>query len=197
MRIVIATTNSGKLKEFKELAEGVRGIEFVLAPPAFEVEETGSTFEENAILKAETAAKMTGLIAISDDSGIEVDALDGRPGIYSARYCAGNDADRRMKMLNELEGVPEEKRGAAFVCSMAVCLPTGQVIYKTTVKWRGQVATSERGQNGFGFDPIFFLSEHNATAAEISPAEKHQISHRGQAFKQVLTFLQSELLKTV
>jgi XTP/dITP diphosphohydrolase len=197
MRIVIATTNSGKLKEFKELAEDVRGIEFVLAPPEFEVEETGITFEENAILKAEAAAKMTGLIAFSDDSGIEVDALDGRPGIYSARYCEGNDADRRKKMLNELEGVPEGKRGAAFVCAMAVCLPTGQVIYKTTVKWRGQVATSERGENGFGFDPIFFLSEHNATAAEISPVEKHRISHRGQAFKQVLTFLQSELLKTV
>jgi XTP/dITP diphosphohydrolase len=80
---------------------------------------------------------------------------------------------------------------------MAVCLPTGQVIFTTTVKWRGQVATGESGENGFGFDPIFFLSEHNATAAEISPAEKHQISHRGQAFKQVLTFLQSELLKTV
>jgi XTP/dITP diphosphohydrolase len=172
MRIVIATTNSGKLKEFKELAEDVRGIEFVLAPPEFEVEETGITFEENAILKAEAAAKMTGLIAFSDDSGIEVDALDGRPGIYSARYCEGNDADRRKKMLNELEGVPEGKR-------------------------RGQVATSERGENGFGFDPIFFLSEHNATAAEISPVEKHRISHRGQAFKQVLTFLQSELLKTV
>jgi XTP/dITP diphosphohydrolase len=197
MRIVIATTNSGKLKEFRELAQGVCGIEFVLAPAQFEVEETGNTFEANAMLKAEAAAKMTGLIAISDDSGIEVDALDGRPGIYSARYCAGNDADRRSKLLNELEGVPEGKRGAAFVCAMAVCLPTGQMIYKTTVKWRGRVATSERGENGFGFDPIFFLPEHNATAAEISPIEKHKISHRGQAFKQVLAFLQSELLKTV
>jgi XTP/dITP diphosphohydrolase len=197
MKVVIATTNAGKLREFKELAVGITGIEFVLAPPGFDVEETGVTFEENAILKARAAAELTGFISISDDSGIEVDALDGRPGIYSARYCEGNDGDRRKKLLNELEGVPADKRGAAFVCVMAVCLPTGQVIFTTTVKWRGQVATGESGENGFGFDPIFFLSEHNATAAEISPAEKHQISHRGQAFKQVLTFLQSELLKTV
>jgi XTP/dITP diphosphohydrolase len=197
MRIVIATTNPGKLKEFKELATGVGEIEFVLAPPGFSVDETGSTFEENAILKARAAAEQTGLISMSDDSGMEVDALGGRPGIYSARYCEGTDADRRKKLLKELDGVPVDKRGAAFVCAMAVCLPTGEVIFTTTIRWRGQVSLNERGENGFGFDPIFFLADLNSTAAEMSPQEKHRISHRGQAFQQVLAFLQTEILKTV
>ena len=168
MRIVIATTNAGKLKELKELAQANKGIEFVLAPPGFDVEETGQTFEENAIIKASAAAALTGLLSLADDSGIEVDALDGRPGIYSARYCEGSDADRRVKLLQELQSVPEPSRGAAFVCAMAVCVPTGQAIFKTTTRWTGRVGFEERGANGFGFDPIFVLPERNQTAAEIS-----------------------------
>ena len=155
MRIVIATTNSGKLKELRQLAQANTDVEFVLAPDTFAVEETGSTFEENAAIKARAAAELTGLIAIADDSGIEVEALDGRPGIYSARYCEGSDRDRRLKLLKELEPVAESKRGAAFVCAMAICLPTGQTIFTSKARWEGRIGFTEKGENGFGFDPIF------------------------------------------
>lgn len=197
MRIVIATTNSGKLKELRQLAQANTDVEFVLAPDTFAVEETGSTFEENAAIKARAAAELTGLIAIADDSGIEVEALDGRPGIYSARYCEGSDRDRRLKLLKELEPVAESKRGAAFVCAMAICLPTGQTIFTSKARWEGRIGFTEKGENGFGFDPIFVLPDSNLTAAEISEDEKNQISHRGQAFRQVVNFLQTELKKTV
>ena len=197
MRIVIATTNAGKLRELKELAQSNKGVEFVLAPENFDVEETGKTFVENAILKARTAAEITGLIALADDSGIEVDALGGRPGIYSARYCEGTDRDRRLKLLKELEPVEQENRTAAFVCAMALCVPTGQTIFTTTARWEGRIGLQEKGENGFGFDPIFVLPECNLTAAEIDSHEKNKISHRGQAFSHVLEFLQNELKKTV
>lgn len=197
MRIVIATTNRGKLKELKELAQGLDGIEFVLAPDGFDVEETGTTFEANAILKAKAAAELTGLISIADDSGIEVDALDGRPGIYSARYCLGTDADRRLKLLGELKDVTDDKRGGAFVCAMAICVPTGETVFTTTVRWRGKIAHEEKGENGFGFDSIFIPDDSAITAAEMSPAEKHTISHRGQAFRLALNFLKNDLSKTV
>jgi XTP/dITP diphosphohydrolase len=189
MRIVIATTNPGKLKEFKEIAQGKSTVEFLLAPEGFSVDETGKTFEENAILKARSAAESTGLIAIADDSGIEVDALNGRPGIQSARYCDGDDRARRLKLLEELKDVPEVRRGAAFVCAMAVCVPTGQTVFKTTARWPGRIGLEERGENGFGYDPVFELSDLGKTSAEISSQEKNKLSHRAQAFESVLNFL--------
>jgi XTP/dITP diphosphohydrolase len=164
-------------------------VELVLAPDSLDVVEDGATFEENAIKKAREAAELTGLIAIADDSGLEVDALGGRPGINSARYCDGTDADRRVKLLMELESVPADQRGAAFVCAMAVCVPTGEVLFTTTAKWHGQITFEERGNNGFGYDPLFLLPDRQKTSAEISPAEKNAISHRGQAFSRTLEFL--------
>ncbi|HEY9754264.1 MAG TPA: RdgB/HAM1 family non-canonical purine NTP pyrophosphatase [Oculatellaceae cyanobacterium] len=196
MRIVIATTNPGKLRELKEIAQGKSSVEFVLAPEGFHVEETGTTFIENAVIKAKAAAEATGLMAVADDSGIEVKALDGRPGIHSARYCDGSDRDRRVKLLDEVKDVPAGNREAAFVCAMAICVPTGQTVFTTLNRWEGELGFSERGENGFGYDPIFVLPLLGKTSAEISPEEKNRMSHRGQAFEQVLKFLQQARTET-
>ncbi len=193
MKIVLATKNPGKLKELVEIASS-SNIDLVLAPADFDPEETGSTFTENAIIKASTAAKMTGLLAVADDSGIVVDALDGRPGIHSARYCPGDDRDRRLKLLDEMKVVPEGRRQAAFVCAMAVCEPDGAVIFTSECTWRGRIAFDERGENGFGFDPIFYMEDADITSAQLSPERKNQLSHRGQAWRQVLAFLEKKFM---
>ncbi|HEY9677128.1 MAG TPA: RdgB/HAM1 family non-canonical purine NTP pyrophosphatase [Drouetiella sp.] len=189
MKLVLATQNPGKLKELKELASQFDWLELELAPPEFDPEETGSTFIENAIIKAKAAAEMTGKLAIADDSGIAVDALNGAPGIRSARYCDGTDVDRRRKLLQELESVPDGERGGAFVCAMALCDSNGKVLHTTLEEWRGVIARDERGQNGFGYDPIFFLPDLGLTSAEITPEQKNARSHRGQAWRAMLTYL--------
>jgi XTP/dITP diphosphohydrolase len=130
-------------------------------------------------------------MAVADDSGIEVDALGGAPGIYSARYCQGGDGDRREKLLQALVGVADEKRGANFTCCMAVCAPSGQVLHTTCAKWHGKIAMEEQGENGFGYDPIFFLPHLNLTAAQLTAPQKNSISHRGQAWRAILEFLNS------
>jgi XTP/dITP diphosphohydrolase len=164
-------------------------LHLILAPEGFNPEETGSTFIENALIKALEAARQTALLCVADDSGICVEALDGRPGIHSARYAAGSDADRRLKLLGELAGVPEGKRQAAFVCSMALVDKDEQVLFTCQSRWEGQIALAEKGSYGFGFDPIFYPANLNQTAAEIKPHLKNEISHRGQAWRQVLNFL--------
>lgn len=198
MKIVLATKNPGKLKELTELAEGLAdSIELVLAPDEFDPEETGSTYLENAIIKATVAAQMTKLISIADDSGLEVDALDGRPGVHSARYCPGSDGDRRHKLLGELKDVPEGLRGAQFVCWMAICDPDkdNSIIYKSEGIWRGRIGFDERGTGGFGFDPIFYETDSDVTAAQLQAQEKNRKSHRGQAWRQVLAFLEKSLIR--
>jgi XTP/dITP diphosphohydrolase len=190
MKIVLATTNQGKLKELKEMAAHAPWLELVLAPEGFNPEETGSTFTENATIKARAAALATGLPALADDSGIVVEALNGRPGIHSARYCEGSDADRRVKLLAEMTGIPEEKRDAAFMCAMVLCNQQGVVLNSVIRAWCGRIGLAEKGQNGFGFDPIFHLPNRNLTAAELQPAEKNKLSHRGQAWSQMLNYLQ-------
>ncbi len=189
MRIVFATKNPGKLRELNELAAGNNGLEFVLAPDDFEAVENGSTFLENAMIKARIAAQTTHSFAVADDSGIEVDALDGRPGIHSARYWHGDDRSRCLRLLEEMKDMPEGKRDAAFVCAMALSSPTGQILHTTFARWRGVIAFAERGGNGFGFDPIFFLPDEGVTSAELSPSHKNRISHRGQAFGEMLSYL--------
>lgn len=198
MKIVLATKNPGKLKELTEMAEGLAdGIELVLAPDEFDPEETGSTYIDNAIIKAKAAAQMTNLISIADDSGLEVTAMDGRPGVHSARYCAGSDRDRRLKLLDELASVPEGRRQAQFVCWMAVCDPSknGEIIYRSEGVWRGRIGFDERGEGGFGFDPIFYETDSDVTAAQLSADEKNRKSHRGQAWRQVLSFLEKTLIR--
>lgn len=190
MKVVLATKNPGKLRELKELSGDAQNLDFILAPANFDPDETGITFIENAIIKARAAALTTGLHALADDSGLEVSCLEGRPGIHSARYCQGTDADRRGKLLAEIKQNACADRNAAFVCAMAFCAPDGAVLHTTEARWQGTICDQERGENGFGYDPIFYLPEKNKTAAELSSDEKNKLSHRAQAFTKMLAHLQ-------
>lgn len=195
MKVVLATTNPGKLKELTELASEEAWLELTMAPDGFQPKETGNTFVENAKIKAREAARATGLPAVADDSGLVVEALNGRPGIHSARYCEGTDEDRRKKLLEELSKIPDEKRQAAFVCAMVVCDPDGTVAFSSIRYWEGRISQVEKGANGFGYDPIFCPVNRSGTAAELSPEEKNKLSHRGQAWKQVLAYLKQHNAK--
>lgn len=189
-KIVLASGNAGKLREFQQLLSGC-GFE-VVPQSDFNVsnaEETGTTFVENAIIKARHACKATGLPAIADDSGIEVDALNGRPGVYSARYSgeSATDESNNQKLLQELTGVPTEKRTARYYAVLAYMRhaddPTPILCHGT---WEGVILTEARGEGGFGYDPLFFVPTHNCASAELDKAEKNRISHRGKAMQELL-----------
>jgi len=194
-RIVIATGNAGKVRELSAMLS-TTNIEFV-AQTELDVpdaEETGLTFVENAILKARNAAKFTGLPAIADDSGLEVDYLNGEPGIHSARFAGANakDTDNNHKLLSSLEDVPEKQRNARFQCLLVFMRdasdPTPLICQGT---WEGIILDAPRGSNGFGYDPLFYVPTHKCSCAELAPAVKNQISHRGKAlhiFKQLFKF---------
>jgi XTP/dITP diphosphohydrolase len=186
MKFVIATHNPGKVVEFKRILEPM-GIEVVTAELS-EPEETGSTFSENAFIKAESACKETGLPAVADDSGLCVDYLDGAPGIYSARFAP--QGQKRKKILSLLEGVPEEKRGAHFVSAVCAVFPNGDRI-DAIGKCFGTIAFESRGENGFGYDSIF--QQGDKTFGEISDEEKDARSHRGKAFEDFIEKLQQYL----
>jgi XTP/dITP diphosphohydrolase len=192
MDLVLATQNPGKLRELQSLAKSMPELNLILALEGFDPEETGSTFLENAIIKASEAARQTGFLSVADDSGICVDALDGRPGIHSARYAPGSDADRRRKLLAEMESVPEGKRQAAFVCAMALVDKSGRVVFTCQARWSGHLGLAEKGSHGFGYDPIFYPDDMHLTSAEIEPHIKNTVSHRSQAWRQVLNFLEGE-----
>lgn len=189
-KIVIASGNAGKLREFQQL---LASCGFAVLPQSdfkvSEVAETGTTFVENAIIKARHACQQTGLPAIADDSGIEVDALHGRPGVYSARYSGANanDASNNQKLLAELAGVPAVQRTARYHAVLAFMRhaedPTPILCHGT---WEGIILTEPRGDNGFGYDPLFFVPTHNCASAELDKAEKNRISHRGKAMAQLL-----------
>lgn len=193
MKIVLATHNPGKIREFSQMA-APHDIELLPMPDHLDPEETGSTFMENALIKARASAKETNLPAAADDSGLEVYALDGRPGIRSARYCEGTDKDRREKILEEMKDVPLDQRQAAFVCAMALCLPDGTILFSTEDRWRGSIDLQSRGENGFGYDPIFKLDDRDETSAMITNEEKNTLSHRGQAWRKMLEFISSEVM---
>lgn len=191
MKLVIASKNPGKLKEFEDLAaEHGSWLEMQLAPDNFSPAETGSTFFENAKIKAIEAARLSGLPSLADDSGLVIEALKGKPGIHSARYCEGSDADRRAKVLQEMQKVPADSRHAAFFCAMVLANPDASVAFSTIRCWEGSIGFEEKGQNGFGYDPIFVLPKMSRTAAELDAKEKNRISHRGQAWAQLIKFLQ-------
>jgi XTP/dITP diphosphohydrolase len=189
-RVVLATTNRGKLRDFTDLLAG-RGIEFVLPADVgvtLEVDETGETFAENALLKARAHAAATGLPALADDSGIVAHALGDEPGVRSARY-AGEPCDdhaNNRKLIERLQGVRD--RSASFVCALALVWPDGEEI---VVEGRcgGRVIDEERGENGFGYDAVFFRDDLDCTFGEASPAEKHERSHRGAAVRALLARL--------
>lgn len=193
---MLASGNFGKLKELNDklghIADVVPQSDFDIETP----EETGSTFVENALIKASYVAELTGLPALADDSGLSVDALDGAPGIYSARYAGleASDADNNAKLLHNLKGVPTEARTAAFHCVLALVYPdnTEQPILCDGV-WRGKILTEPKGSNGFGYDPIFQPEGLNMSSAELSAEHKNQISHRGKAMA-ILTGRLSEPL---
>jgi XTP/dITP diphosphohydrolase len=180
--LVVATGNPGKVLEMQEYMADLE-LQLQLKPKDLEVEETGKTFLANACLKASEVAKATKKWAIADDSGLVVNALDGRPGIYSARY-APTVAEQIERVLRELGDNPE--RLAQFVCALAIARPDGTIALKTEGICHGEILYSPRGNGGFGYDPIFYLPSQKKTFAEISPETKRSLSHRGQAFQILL-----------
>lgn len=186
--VIIATKNKGKAKEFEKLflPKGLAVKTLLDYPDIEDVEETGSTFEENAILKAETIANNLGVRVIADDSGLEIDALEGRPGVYSARYAGSekNDENNIDKVLDELHGVPEIERTARFCCALAMAEPGNETltVFGTC---EGRILNERRGTNGFGYDPIFFVETEQKAMAELASDEKNKISHRANAIRKL------------
>jgi XTP/dITP diphosphohydrolase len=198
-KLLLATRNAGKLAELQRLLESaVPGVEVIGLRDVDdypEAPETGATFEENALLKAREAVRYTGLPAVADDSGLAVDSLNGMPGVLSARWSGrhGDDDANTALLLGQIADVPDERRGAAFVCAAALVMPDGteRVLER---QWRGSVVREKRGTNGFGYDPVFVPEGLQVTAAELSPEEKDERSHRGQAFAALVPVL-AEVLR--
>jgi len=194
-KIVLASNNPGKVREFNQLLEG---SELEVVPQSEfsvpDIEETGLTFVENALLKARNAAELTGLPAIADDSGLEVDALNGAPGIYSARYAGkgASDRDNLEKLLEAIKDVDDEHRGARFQCVMVYLRhasdPTPRIFQGT---WEGAILHEPRGDRGFGYDPVFFVPEKQCSSAELAPEVKNSLSHRGQALRKLIASLRN------
>ncbi|RAM50543.1 MAG: non-canonical purine NTP pyrophosphatase, RdgB/HAM1 family [Hapalosiphonaceae cyanobacterium JJU2] len=180
--LVVATGNPGKLREMQTYLSN-SGWELKLKPEELEIEETGETFAENACLKASQVAKVTGNWAIADDSGLEVDVLNGVPGVYSARY-GKTDAERIARLLRELGD--QVQRQAQFVCSVAIARPDGAIVLQSEGICRGEILYSPSGDGGFGYDPIFYVPQMQKTFAEMTPEMKRSISHRGKAFASLL-----------
>lgn len=194
--IILATNNKSKVKEISEMMSG-SDITFESLADAginVEVEETGTTFEENALLKAREICKLSGKPTISDDSGLEIDALDGAPGIYSSRFMGENTSYdiKNNALIEKLENVADSDRTARFRCCMALVLPDGRE-FVTEGAMEGIIAREPKGINGFGYDPILFIPEYNRTSAELSSEEKNNISHRGEALRKMIEVIKKEL----
>lgn len=189
MKIVFATGNAHKLKEIQEIAKDT-GIEFILPGNGFNPIENGETFEENSLIKAKEAARVSRKISLADDSGLCVDALNGAPGIRSARYAETPQA-RIDKLLNAING--KTARSAKFVCAMTLVDKNGNILFQTRGECFGKIAEKQSGINGFGYDPIFLTkdTDYKLTMAEMSEDEKNKISHRGRALRKVLKFLET------
>lgn len=196
MKIVIATGNVGKMKEIKSIFNNSEYEVVSMKEEGIiaDVDENGATFEENALIKAREIAKISGNIVLADDSGLEVDYLNKEPGIYSARYM-GEDTPYSVKNANiieRLENVEFEKRTARFVCAVAAVYPDGkELVVRETME--GYIGYEEKGANGFGYDPIFYLKEFDKTSAEISLEEKNEISHRGKAFRAIKSLMEEKV----
>lgn len=192
MRLVLATSNRGKVKELSGILDPL-GIEVVSLedyPGFVEIEENGATFEENAVLKAGEAAERTGEVALADDSGLEVDYLNGRPGVHSARFAGEEKSDlaNNQKLLGLMAGVPAERRTARFRCVIAVAVPGGPA-HTTEGTCEGIILDEPRGTGGFGYDPLFYVPEYGQTFAELELPLKNKISHRGRALAGALELL--------
>jgi XTP/dITP diphosphohydrolase len=193
-KIIFATSNEGKMKEIRMILKDYNIQSMKEAGIDIDIVEDGSTFEENAIIKAKTIMEMTGKVVLADDSGLEVDALDKAPGIYSARFL-GKDTSYEIKnnyILDKLKDVPWEKRSARFVCVIACALPEGE-IFTTKATIEGFIGYEIKGKNGFGYDPIFWVPEYECTSAELTPEIKNKISHRGKALEKMKVLLDNRL----
>ena len=197
IKLLVATNNPGKVREYEAL---LRGLSLTLTYPAqegidIEVEETGSTFAENACLKATAYARASGLLTLADDSGLEVDALGGQPGTRSARFAGEgtSDEDRYRVLLNKLEGLPWERRTARFRCVIAIATPQGEV-RTAEGTCEGVIASEPKGEHGFGYDPVFYMPEHGQTMAELEPEVKNRISHRARAAEGARRILQDPFI---
>ncbi len=191
-KLVFATGNQGKMKEIREILADM-DLEILSMKEAgvnLDIQEDGTTFEENAVIKAKAVQEATGELTLADDSGLEIDYLNGEPGVYSARYL-GEDTSYRIKnanLIQRLEGVPMEQRTARFVCVIAAAFPDGWVeTARATIE--GVIGYEERGENGFGYDPIFYVPEFHCSTAELSPEQKNAVSHRGKALRQMKEIL--------
>jgi XTP/dITP diphosphohydrolase len=193
MKLLVATLNAGKIIELKELLAGLplelQGLKDFQT--IAEVEETGRTFAENAVLKARSYAQQTGIWALSDDSGLEVEALGGAPGVYSARYGGENatEEEKIVKLLNELDKTKDPARRARFVCAMTIANERGEIVFSAEGVCHGKIALAPRGTNGFGYDPVFIPEGFNETFGELSSDIKRQISHRARAIAKIIPFL--------
>lgn len=192
MKVLLATQNQGKVKELQELLADAQ-IEVLSLQDIGdweEVAETGSTFAENAALKARAAAERTGYISIADDSGLEVDALNGAPGVYSARFAGEPKDDERNndKLLKLLAEIPEDERTGRFRCALVIATPEGKE-YLTEGTAEGKILRTRRGQGGFGYDPLFFMPDFGRTMAELTVSQKNKLSHRAQAFQKAIPIL--------
>lgn len=199
--LLIATGNPGKAKEFREMLGASRFAWRSLAdfPPGPDVEETGKTFRANACLKATAYAKRHGMWTLADDTGLEVDALDGSPGVLSARWAQHNnagkgDADNNATLLRQLQDVPDDKRSARFVCVLALADAQGRIVLTVRDTMEGRILRAPRGSNGFGYDPLFQVDGMSQTSAELSPDAKHAVSHRGKALRQLKPLIETLIL---
>jgi XTP/dITP diphosphohydrolase len=194
--VLLATRNRGKVREIRKLLKGM-GVRIQCLqdlPEAPEVEEDGSSFAENALKKARFYAALSGVLTISDDSGVEVEALKGQPGVYSARYAGegASDQDNNQKLLKKMEGTPASKRGASFKCSIAIVSPDGkEAVAEGSCK--GKIGFREVGRRGFGYDPLFILPRYGKTMAQFTLGEKNKISHRGKALRKLRRIIRSFL----
>ncbi|MEN9557784.1 MAG: hypothetical protein RL141_153 [Candidatus Parcubacteria bacterium] len=187
-KLLIGTHSKGK---FPEIVHALQGMPFEYLnlddapglPPGFEVEEPGMTFEGNAIIKAMTLGKRTGILTLAEDAGLQVDALDGRPGVYTARYAPGSDEDRWRKLLGELEATPDEKRTARFRAVVAIYDPTTDKIRTCEGVYEGRILRAPQGSGGFGYDPVFYHEPLGKTSAQMTLEEKTSVSHRGKALQ--------------
>jgi XTP/dITP diphosphohydrolase len=199
LSILIATGNAHKVKEFREMlgSDRLRWDDLTAHPGYTEVEETGKTFAENAALKAAGYAQQFNTWALADDSGLEVDALDGAPGVYSARWAqmhnsGKGDADNNATLLRQLELIPDDRRTGRFVCALALADPAGSVLLTVRGTVEGRILRSPRGNNGFGYDPLFLVPELGLTSAELPSTRKHEISHRGKALRELKALMSSK-----
>ncbi|MBR3402209.1 MAG: XTP/dITP diphosphatase [Parasporobacterium sp.] len=196
MQIIMATSNMDKVKEIRQILEGTEFqiLSLKEAGLKLDIEETGSTFDENAAIKAEAVRDLTGQLAIADDSGLVIDYLDGAPGIYSSRFM-GEDTpypEKNRAILKKLENAAEEERSARFVCSMAIAWPDGHTDICRGVM-EGRIAYEIAGEGGFGYDPIFYLPERGCTSAQLTAQEKNAISHRGKALREAVSVLKTSI----